>query len=335
MKTIDHVLQYVDDLVSEETQEHLTSLEEGILKGAWERKNYTQISNELHCSESHIKKLAANLWKKLSHLLGSDLNKDNLQSVLERRYRASQRDNFGYCVQINEGSIHFGKDNDNKVDISKFTKLEFKPMSYSEFKTIAQVQEKFGLTVKESENLFEDIQPLAISEYLQQTLKRNLSIANAINTEKARSELLIAPILLEIRQIFDQKVGFFSGTEFNVDVEAGLNGFCDFLLTASSEIYEISCPVITLVEAKNENIKGGLGQCIAEMVAAQRFNARTENSLPIYGVVTTGIIWKFLRLEEKTIWIDQEDYFIKEIGKLLGILSSPFQSYFSDFQINQ
>lgn len=201
-------------------------------------------------------------------------------------------------------------------------------MSYSEFKTIAQVQEKFGLTIKESENLFVDIQPLTISDYLQQTLKRNLSIANAINTEKARSELLIAPILLEIRQIFDQKVGFFSGTEFNVDVEAGLNGFCDFLLTASSEIYEISCPVITLVEAKNENIKGGLGQCMAEMVAAQKFNAQNDQQLPIYGVVTTGMIWKFLRLEEKTLWIDQEDYFIKEIGKLLGILSSPFQAYF-------
>ena len=141
--------------------------------------------------------------------------------------------------------------------------------------------------------------------------------------------MLIAPILLEIRQIFDQKVGFFSGTEFNVDVEAGLNGFCDFLLTASSEIYEISSPVITLVEAKNENIKGGLGQCIAEMLAAQRFNAQHDQKFPVYGVVTTGMIWKFLRLEEKTLWIDQEDYFIKEIDKLLGILSSPFQFHFS------
>jgi len=63
---------------------------------------------------------------------------------------------------------------------------------------------------------------------------------------------------------------------------------------------------------------------MAEMVAAQRFNARSSKNLPIYGVVTTGMIWKFLRLEEKTIWIDQEDYFIKEIGKLLGILASPF-----------
>ncbi|MBD2186887.1 hypothetical protein [Pseudanabaena mucicola] len=64
------------------------------------------------------------------------------------------------------------------------------------------------------------------------------------------------------------------------------------------------------------------------MVTVQCFNARINNSLPIYGVVTTGIIWKFLRLEAKTLWTSQEDYFIKEIGKLIGIVSSPFQSYF-------
>jgi len=201
-------------------------------------------------------------------------------------------------------------------------------MSYSEFKTITQVQESFSLTVKESENLFMNVQPLIVSDSLQQALKRNLPLANGINTEKARSELLIVPTLLEVRQVFHEQVGFFSGTEFNVDPEVGLNGFCDFILTASTEIYEVSCPVITLVEAKNENIKGGLGQCMAEMVAAQRFNARSSKNLPVYGVVTTGMIWKFLRLEEKTIWIDQEDYFIKEIGKLLGILASPFRVYF-------
>jgi hypothetical protein len=247
---------------------------------------------------------------------------------------------LGYCVQINEGNlvqgnegnIHFGRKYTNKNDNLNTTFLsnrEVKPMSYSDFKTISQVQENFGLTVKESENLFADIQPLVVSDYLQQTLKRNLPLANGINTEKARSELLIAPILLEVRQIFHEQVGFFSGTEFNVDAEVGLNGFCDFILTASTEIYEVICPVITLVEAKNENIKGGLAQCIAEMVAAQRFNSRSNKNFPIYGVVTTGMIWKFLRLEERTIWINQEDYFVKEIGKLLGILSSPFQIYFS------
>jgi len=64
-------------------------------------------------------------------------------------------------------------------------------MPYSEFKTITQVQVKFALTVKESENLFVDIQPVTISDYLQQILKRNLTIANAINTEKAQFQWIM------------------------------------------------------------------------------------------------------------------------------------------------
>lgn len=91
---------------------------------------------------------------------------------------------------------------------------------------------------------------------------------------------------------------------------------------------EISAPGVTLVEAKNENIKGGLGQCIAEMVAAQRFNQQKETLIDaIYGVVTTGMIWKFLKLVNQTAFIDLSDYFIKEINKILGILSTPLSQY--------
>ncbi|NEO74989.1 hypothetical protein [Moorena sp. SIO4G3] len=201
-------------------------------------------------------------------------------------------------------------------------------MSYSEFKSIAEVCNRFDLNIDESQNLFTDIAPVEVSELLQQILQRNIPLANAINTEKARSELLIAPTLLEIRQIFNNEVGFFSGSEFNIDSELGLNGYCDFILTASREIYEIHRPVVTLVEAKNENIKGGLAQCIAEMVAAQRFNEIDNVNLPIFGAVTTGLIWQFLRLEGVLLWIDLQEYYIRDTAKLLGILSHPFQEYF-------
>jgi hypothetical protein len=88
-------------------------------------------------------------------------------------------------------------------------------------------------------------------------------LATAINTEKARSELIIAPVLLEVRRMLNFQIGFFSGSEFNVDLQAGLSGYCDYILTASKESYEIRTPVVTLAEAKNESIKSGLGQCIA------------------------------------------------------------------------
>jgi len=81
-------------------------------------------------------------------------------------------------------------------------------------------------------------------------------------------------------------------------------------------------PVAVIIEAKNENIKCGLGQCAATMLAAQMFNQQEGNEIrKIYGAVTTGDIWKFLKLEQNDIFIDLNNYYIKEIDKILGILS--------------
>ncbi|NET83458.1 MAG: hypothetical protein F6J94_16505 [Moorea sp. SIO1F2] len=201
-------------------------------------------------------------------------------------------------------------------------------MAYSDFTTIYKVQTAFNLLLDEGNTVFKDIAPIEPSDHLKTTLKENLPLANAINTEKARSELVIAPVLLEVRRLLDFQIGFFSGTEFNVDKGTGLNGYCDYILTASKEIYEIRTPVVTLVEAKNENIKGGLGQCIAEMVAAQRFNQQQDHDIDaIYGAVTTGTNWKFIKLVNQLVFIDLDDYYIKEIDLILGILAHPFKQY--------
>ncbi len=200
-------------------------------------------------------------------------------------------------------------------------------MAYSDFTTLTKVREAFGLTIEESIDLFTDIPEVLPSSYLQTTLDENVFLATAINTEKARSELIIAPVLLEVRRILNFQIGFFSGSEFNVDLQAGLSGYCDYILTASKESYEIRTPVVTLAEAKNESIKSGLGQCIAEMVAAQLFNQRNGEAIEsIYGAVTTGTDWKFLKLMDQTVWIDKRDYFINEVSQILGILITPFKN---------
>lgn len=204
-------------------------------------------------------------------------------------------------------------------------------MAYSDFTTISKVRTTFNLTINETNHLFTDITPIEPSDYLKITLNEFLPLANAINTEKARSELIIAPVLLEVRRHLNFQVGFFSGTDFNVDPTVGLSGYCDYILTASKEMYEIRSPVVTLVEAKNENLKSGLGQCIAEMVAAQQFNQQEETPIDaIYGAVTTGMIWKFLRLNNQTVFIDLSDYFIKEVDKVLGILATPLIQHLSN-----
>ena len=199
-------------------------------------------------------------------------------------------------------------------------------MAYSDF-TLAKVRASFNLTLEEDRNLFAEAAAVQPSEYLTVALKENTSLAVAINSEKARSEFLIAPVLSEVRRRLDYQIGLFSGTDFEVDSSQGLNGFCDFILSRSKEQYFITAPVITIIEAKNENISGGLGQCVATMLAAQRFNQNAENEIDvIYGVVTTGTNWKFLMLVDNIVSIDVVEYYINQIDQILGILMQPFQT---------
>lgn len=78
---------------------------------------------------------------------------------------------------------------------------------------------------------------------------------------------------------------------------------------------------MVIFEAKRENINEGLGQCIAGMVGAQRFNRRNNAPIdPIYGCVTTGTSWRFLRLSGTTVTLDLVEYGLNQVDRLLGIL---------------
>ncbi|MDJ0553243.1 MAG: hypothetical protein QNJ68_02125 [Microcoleaceae cyanobacterium MO_207.B10] len=194
-------------------------------------------------------------------------------------------------------------------------------MSYSQFTNLETLETTFGITISDKIGIFANIPESKYSDLLAQTLQENIPLALAINTEKARSELIVTPILVELRKQFQYQISIFSGKEFNVDFEKGLNGFCDFLISRSAEQLLIKAPVVTLVEAKNDNIQTGLPQCIAEMIAAQLFNQQRNNQITeIYGTVTTGTNWKFIKLSNQIIEVDLNDYFIDNIGKIIGIL---------------
>ncbi len=194
-------------------------------------------------------------------------------------------------------------------------------MSYSEF-TLEKVKRNFELTTSEKVDLFNDVPELECSALLTEILRYNIPLALASNSEKARSEMIIAPILIDLRRQRQDKINVFSGIEFDIDSEKGLTGVCDFIISDSPEQLFVSAPVITLVEAKKENINAGLGQCVAEMLAARIFNERSGNDIPaIYGTVTTGTNWRFLKLEGSVINIDLTEYYLKEVNKILGILA--------------
>ena len=194
-------------------------------------------------------------------------------------------------------------------------------MAYNTF-TLELVKSQFSLTIINQRfcNSLPIVEPQPEFAIVFNDL---LELAEGARTEKAKSELLVTPILAHATKLSGGKVKLFSGEEFNVDHEKGLNGFCDFLFSRSANPYTIDAPVLMLVEAKRGEIEFGLGQCVAEMIAAQLYNNRQGQIIPIiYGCVTSGRLWQFLKLEGDNVTIDPDNYPLMPIHKILGILKS-------------
>ncbi len=192
-------------------------------------------------------------------------------------------------------------------------------MSYRDFKFPGVLQE-LGLSV-DNVRLFPDVTPLTPRPALLDTLTRSGRIALAVGTEKARSELLIAPIILELMAVLQDRYSFFSGVEFNVDPAHGLNGYCDYLIARSPVLYVVTAPVVAVAGAKNDDVLTGFGHCIAGMRAAWKFNAnKGEPVRQVFGVSTSGAEWKFLRLRDTALTIDLDAYHFTDPGRILAIL---------------
>ena len=193
-------------------------------------------------------------------------------------------------------------------------------MAYDTF-TLEELKRRFKVKVTEGRDLYGAVASRPISALLRQSLDEGAPLALAMSTEKARSELIIAPILMEVRRQCGGAVSLFSGMEFAVDVEQGLVGFCDFLMGRSPSQIEIEAPVLAVVEAKNENIRLGIPQCIAEMLAASLFNERHEQpGRVVYGAVTTGSDWRFLRMSGREVEIEREEYYLREVERIVGVM---------------
>ena len=193
-------------------------------------------------------------------------------------------------------------------------------MAYSEF-TVPKVKQDFGIQLDEKGNHFSKLEPIKVSQHLQVQLDEGVPLASMMNTEKARSEQIISPVLMEARRQAGCSVSIFSGVDFNVDPDHGLKGVCDFLLSLSDEQLSVECPVVAVAESKNDNVVSGYGQCLAEMVAVKLFNEnRGEKGRTVFGIATTGINWKFMKLTGNAAFLDSVDYHISQVDRIVGII---------------
>jgi len=202
------------------------------------------------------------------------------------------------------------------------TKLK-KPRSYSDF-TLDHLQVMFGLkNGKRALNLAN--QMITPSQWLNDALEKSQLVR--LNSEKAKSEWVIAPILLELASYNINKFNIFSGNTFDVDPSQALKGRCDFILTKNLSL-TITTPIIAIFEAKDDSLERWLGQCGAEMYAARLFNQTNNEPIEIiHGVVTNGYDWLILRLEGDMLWVDTVQYSYRNLPELLGVLQTVIDFY--------
>ena len=174
----------------------------------------------------------------------------------------------------------------------------------------------------------ETIIPVAASAWLLESLNRSKKLSLA--TEKAKSEFIIAPILNELQMNNPEIFAIYSGFNFNVVPDKGLQGFCDFLLAKLPLNIVPDSPIIAVVEAKlNDVITAAVPQCAAEMYATRLWNEKRGEPLQvIYGIVTTGNNWLFLRLQEGfVVEVDSNTYSLQNLEDVLGVLQHIINHY--------
>jgi hypothetical protein len=193
-------------------------------------------------------------------------------------------------------------------------------MAYSNF-TSKELKENFGIIQEMKPDIFTKVLPRKVSDLLKNSLQKHTRMALSQGLEKARSEFIIAPILAELYDQAQNELSLFSGWELNVDVELGLIGRCDFLVSRSNNQTYLESPIVVAVEAKQDDFRQGINQCIAEMIAARIFNEREGNDIKkIFGCVTTGDVWRFLILDGKSVEIEEKVFELTEVEQIIGIL---------------
>jgi hypothetical protein len=196
-------------------------------------------------------------------------------------------------------------------------------MAYTDF-TLESIDEKFGVK-NQRKRLFTGLKPSEPSEKLQEDLDDAQTLP--LRTEKAKSELILIPILRALRKQNQQYFTIYSGEFLNIDAANGLNGECDYILAKEIGSYSINYPIIQVVEAKKNDLDIGIPQCAAQMLGAKLFNQKKGVNLEkIYGCVTTGNQWQFLCLEND-LTIDDHVYYLNQLPEILGVFQYIIEYY--------
>lgn len=190
-------------------------------------------------------------------------------------------------------------------------------MAFTDFKSLAQVQQEYK--IKYSEETFISYIDLKPSDNFRNEFEFNLENIDVFTSEASRCENVIYPILREVYKSFVDKYTLWSHKPITYDHK--LTGTPDYLISTKSELGKtiLGLPLVVVVEAKQNNFIEGWGQCLAELIAAQKLNQ--NETKPVYGIVTDGELWQLGRLVGDIFTKEKTRIAITDLDKLFGAIA--------------
>lgn len=189
-------------------------------------------------------------------------------------------------------------------------------MTFTDFNSIAQVQETFQIIYTEAEYIqYADIEP---SQAFLEEFEFSQRHINVFSSEASRCENVIYPVLRDVYKNYVEWFALWSHELISYDDV--LSGTPDYLISTKSALGKTvpGIPIVIVVEAKRNNFIKGWGQCLAELVAVQKIN--DDDKKTVYGIVTDGEFWQFGKLVRNQFTRNETAFTISELKKVFGAI---------------
>ena len=193
-------------------------------------------------------------------------------------------------------------------------------MSFSKYKSLGETVQEFQITYTESDFVSEIA--FTVSDYFREDLNLMMREAVVDNSEAAICENLVYPVLKEVWKSYRQK--FLIWSQKFLNYSADLSGFPEYILARRSPLGKVvfDKPYFVFVEAKLDDFDAGWGQCLAEMIAAEKLN---NLDITVFGIVSNGSIWQFGKLEKTTFTQNLTFYTVQELDHLFAAVNYIFR----------
>ena len=195
-------------------------------------------------------------------------------------------------------------------------------MAFSDFKKISEVQERFKIKYM-TRDLFQIEAANPPDQFLQE-FRFTMQNINVFSSEASRCEAIIFPVLREVYKAYADNYALWIREPIIYDET--LSGTPDYFVATKSELgmTVVGTPLIILVEAKKNDFEQGWGQCLSELVAAQKINA--DPDIPLYGIVSDGKLWEFGHLVGDAFTQNRTSFTLDDVSTLFGAVDAVFKA---------